>query len=150
MNFLIELDRQGLDDAVYYDCGNKEFQDHINSFGFKTAYGSFSDISFIAPKLDLGAVNLSVAYFGQHTVNEFLILDGLARTIDRVQQILTYGADIKFDFQEDDWKSYYYKKYYSGTYSVSTTKKHATRTTSKREYDYGYSNGFYDEYVDLS
>ena len=148
LNFLIELDRQGLDDAVFYDCGNKDFHDHILGFGFKKAYGSFSDISFIAPKLDLGAVNLSVGYFGQHTINEFLILDGLARTIDRVEQILLHGSNVKFDFQEDDWKSYY-KAYATGQYTVSTTKKYATRTTSQKDYAYGYAEGFYDEYEEL-
>ena len=47
IDFCIELDRRGEKDSVYYDCDNPDFEDYINSFGFETAIGSFSYISFV-------------------------------------------------------------------------------------------------------
>ena len=44
---LIEIDRKGSKDAVYYDYANDDFEDYITSKGFKTAFGSCSDISTI-------------------------------------------------------------------------------------------------------
>ena len=34
LKFLIELDRKGSRDAVYYDCGNDDFEEYITSKGF--------------------------------------------------------------------------------------------------------------------
>jgi len=46
LKYLIELDRQGSTDAVFYECDTADFKDYIESFGFLEAKGSFSDISF--------------------------------------------------------------------------------------------------------
>ena len=59
IKLLIELDRKGKNDAVYYDCDNSRFEAYITSKGFITAYGSISDIPIIAPALNIAAVNLS-------------------------------------------------------------------------------------------
>ena len=45
LKLLIELDRKGKNDAVFYRCANPDFEAYITSKGFKTAQGSFSDIS---------------------------------------------------------------------------------------------------------
>ena len=45
LKMLIEIDRRGRNDAVYYDCENRAFEAYITSKGFRTAQGSFSDIS---------------------------------------------------------------------------------------------------------
>ena len=45
VNYIVELDRRGSNDAVFYRCDNPEFEDFITSFGFETAGGSRSDIS---------------------------------------------------------------------------------------------------------
>lgn len=104
INFLIELDRRGEDDAVYYDCGNEEFEKFISSFGFNTEWGSFSDISVIAPVWDRAAVNLSIGYFDEHTLCERLNYRYMFKTIDRVKQILeNYQHDKVYDFQAIDW-----------------------------------------------
>lgn len=34
---IVEIDRKGRNDAVYYDCDNPEFEEYISSKGFKTA-----------------------------------------------------------------------------------------------------------------
>lgn len=89
LNFLIELDRQGLNDAVYYDCDNLAFEEFISKYGFETQIGSFSDISFIAPEWGIAAVNLSVGYYNEHSYHEFLRYNYLAQTIGKVSYILT-------------------------------------------------------------
>ena len=47
LKYIIQLDRRGEKDCVFYDCDNKEFVTYIENFGFKEAMGSFSDISMI-------------------------------------------------------------------------------------------------------
>ena len=44
VNYIVELDRRGSNDAVFYRCDNPEFEDFVTSFGFETANGSCSDI----------------------------------------------------------------------------------------------------------
>ena len=70
VNYIVELDRTGSNDAVFYQCRNRQFERHINSFGFQTAFGSFSDISILAPHLNLAAVNLSTGYYHAHQLGE--------------------------------------------------------------------------------
>lgn len=87
-NFLIELDRQGEKDAVFYECDNPDFEKFITSFGFTTEYGTFSDISIIAPKWKIAAVNLSIGYYNEHTAREFLYYEQTFNTINKVCRIL--------------------------------------------------------------
>lgn len=89
---LIELDRANEKDAVFYSCDNKEFESYIESFGFITDWGTFSDISIIAPVWKIAAVNLSIGYCYEHTPNELLHTDWFDATIDRVEEIL-YNID---------------------------------------------------------
>ena len=98
LNFLIELDRRGSIDSVYYDCANDDFEEYINRFGFKSDWGTFTDISIIAPAWEVAAVNLSVGYYQEHTRGEYLVLDELDATIDKVCNIL----------RDPDMKAYEY------------------------------------------
>ena len=88
LKLIIEIDRKGFNDAVYYDCNNPDFENYISSKGFKTAIGSFSDISIIAPELGIAAVNLSSGYYNPHTLHEFIHLQHLYSTIDKVVEII--------------------------------------------------------------
>lgn len=106
LKYIIQLDRQGEKDCVFYDCGNKKFEKYVNSFGFKTEWGTFTDISIIAPKWDIAAVNLSVGYFYEHTTSEHLVLNYMVKTIFKVTKMLKDAKSVKkFDFQAD--YSYY-------------------------------------------
>ena len=89
LKLIIEIDRKGENDAVYYDCYNEEFESYITSKGFKTAFGSFSDISYIAPELNVAAVNLSSGYYNPHTQHEYINLRHLKRTTKRVLEVVT-------------------------------------------------------------
>ena len=86
-NFIIELDRRGRNDCVFYNCGNTDFMEYIETFGFETKLGSFSDISVLAPKWDQAAVNLSVGYFNEHSYHEYLNVNYLFETIEKVTHI---------------------------------------------------------------
>ena len=88
LNFMIELDRQGYNDAVYYQCANTDFENYISSFGFATALGSFSDISVLAPAWNCAAVNLSIGYFDEHTYHERFELESWLATMTAVCEIL--------------------------------------------------------------
>ena len=51
--------------------GNVEdFEKYINSFGSKTAEGTYTDISIICPNWGVAGVNLSVGYFWEHSYME--------------------------------------------------------------------------------
>lgn len=88
VNYIVELDRMGSNDAVFYNCMNEQFEQHICSFGFQTAFGSFSDISILAPKLNLAAVNLSTGYYHAHQPGEYVRLDKVEELIGRVEKLL--------------------------------------------------------------
>lgn len=88
-NFILQLDRRGENDCVFYDCVNKKFIKYIESFGFKENMGSFSDISEICPAWGVAGANLSVGYYNEHTLTEILCVDYLYSTIEKVQKILS-------------------------------------------------------------
>lgn len=88
VNYIVELDRMGSNDAVFYNCMNEQFEQHICSFGFQTAFGSFSDISILAPHLNLAAVNLSTGYYHAHQLGEYVRLDKVEKLISRVEKLL--------------------------------------------------------------
>lgn len=88
LNFMIQLDRRNTMDSVYYDCDNPDFEDYINAFGFKTDWGSFTDISVLAPVWKVAAVNLSIGYMHEHQEIEYLYVDAMFNTIDKTIKIL--------------------------------------------------------------
>ena len=85
---IFQLDRRGSDDCVFYDCDNPDFTKYVESFGFKEAYGSFSDISIIAPAWGVAAANLSAGYYNEHQKIEILKVRELEKTIEKVKKIL--------------------------------------------------------------
>ena len=101
LKFLVEIDRKGKNDAVFYDCDNPDFEEYITGKGFKTAIGSFSDISLIAPDLGVAAVNLSSGYYNAHTLHEFINVKELHDTIHRVGEIVGEAVALpRFEYVE--------------------------------------------------
>lgn len=93
LRYLIELDRRGENDCVFYDCANEEFIDYVETFGFKESFGSFSDISMIAPEWEVAAVNLSIGYRDEHTTSEVLFVSHMFNTIDKVKTMLSQDME---------------------------------------------------------
>ena len=88
VNYIIELDRKGHNDAVYYGCDNPEFRDFVQEFGFEEACGSFSDISVLAPHLKTAAVNLSTGYYNAHRAHEMIDTTMMAANVERVIEMV--------------------------------------------------------------
>ena len=103
LKYIIELDRQGEKDCVFYDCDNKDFTKYIEDFDFLTNWGTFTDISIICPKWKIAGVNLSIGYFNEHTTQEILLLDFLGNTITKVKNLLEDNCNIsRFDYIETE------------------------------------------------
>ena len=86
--FVIELDRQGQKESVFYKCDNSAFEEYINSFGFHTCRGTYTDISVLCPEWDCAGVNLSVGYYDEHTYAEYWSADDFLNTYNRLLNIL--------------------------------------------------------------
>jgi hypothetical protein len=100
LRFLIELDRANGNDAVYYDCDNPEFTRFIeDTTGYKEAWGSFSDISNLAPACRVAAVNLSCGYYHAHTLKEEVNVEEMLHTIEVVKKLLTTESE-QFEYIE--------------------------------------------------
>ena len=113
LKLIIEIDRRGSNDAVFYKCANLDFEKYITSKGFKTAQGSFSDISLIAPELGIAAVNLSSGYYSPHTLHEYIVRSELESTIEKVSEMVSDAAKPdfpKFVYVENFIKPYHSKK----------------------------------------
>lgn len=87
VNYIVEMDRRGNNDAVFYQCDNPEFTKFVCSFGFEEASGSFSDISIVAPYLKTAAVNISAGYYNEHRLHEMIDSFAMQNNIDRIIQM---------------------------------------------------------------
>lgn len=121
LNYIIEFDRKGGNDAVFYDCDNDEFEKFITNsdVGFKSAWGSCSDISHVAPHLKVAAVNLSSGYYSPHTQHEYINLEEVENNIKRAMVLINTDTPryeyiekvkIKYDY------SSLYGRYYGGDF----------------------------------
>ena len=110
VNYCIQLDRRGENDAVYYDGDNEDFEKFITEHGWQTAIGSFTDICEVCPTLGVMGVNLSIGYTKEHTTEETLDTEVMNRTIKRIPELLD-GE--KYEYKE---KAYSYRNWYKGIY----------------------------------
>lgn len=118
-NYIIEFDRRGDKDAVFYECENQDFEDFITKEFFVTNYGSCSDISVIAPVLGCAAVNLSCGYYNEHTKKEYVVLSEMQTVIDEACKLLerTTEDDVyEYIEAEYDWPEY---RYSGGAYKAN-------------------------------
>ena len=109
LRYMIQLDRHGANDCVFYDCANSDFIDYIESFGFSEAVGSFSDISFLMPAWKICGVNLSVGYNDEHSTSETLNVNWMYRTLEIVKRMLSAEKIPTFAYEEmpSKLKNYY-------------------------------------------
>lgn len=112
VNFMIEFDRRGNNDAVFYSCDNKDFTNFVlEHTGFKTATGSFSDISLLMPASKLCGVNLSSGYYNAHQVTEYVAYDEMFDTIEAAQALITAECEKPFEYVAKTYQSYYNGNY---------------------------------------
>ena len=56
----------------------------MEGFGFQEEFGTFSDISIIAPQLETAAVNISAGYYYEHSPREYIDLVHMMNNVQRV------------------------------------------------------------------
>ena len=141
LKYIIELDRRGSVDCVFYDCANTKFEDYIESFGFVTNWGSFSDISVICSVWEIAGVNLSIGYENEHSTSEHLFVGHMLATIQKVEKMFEDidNAD-KFKYIPDRWSKFSYK--WDPAYGVSEEDWNSWHNTQEcvfcgyRDFDY--------------
>ena len=97
VNFIVEMDRRGSNDAVFYHCDNPDFTDFVLSFGFEENHGTFSDISVIAPPLNTAAVNISAGYYNEHRTHEYIDMLAVENNIRRIGEMIMADSE-HFEF----------------------------------------------------
>ena len=88
VNYIVEMDRRGSNDAVFYKCDNPEFTEFVLGFGFSENHGTFTDISVIAPHLKTAAVNISAGYFNEHRQYEYIDMLAVENNIRRIGEMI--------------------------------------------------------------
>lgn len=146
VNFIIELDRRGYNQVVFYECGNKEFQNYILSFGLDKYIGSYSDVSTLSTEYDIAGCNISAGYYNEHTNVEYIVMDELQHSIDIVKEILKDTKNHKFyDCQKVtysrfgnwynnvyDYDNYYYDDYW-GCYRLKKKQDKKVKEIEEQE-----------------
>ena len=126
LKYLIELDRANAIDCVFYDGANLKFENYVESFGFVTALGSFTDIVELCPAWEVSGVNLSIGYRDEHSTSEVLFVGQMLATIDKVEKMLNDADNVdRFPFvplyTDDDFYGYGGWNYdYYGSYKGPT------------------------------
>ena len=134
IKYIVQLDRQGTYDCVFYYCDNMAFQDFIEKYGFITDWGTFSDISTICPAWKIAGVNLSVGYFNEHSTIETLHVKALYSTILKVQKMIAEIDNAPY-FEYIELPTEYLHKLYGCIYP-----------TEEDDYDYAYGYDNYNYY----
>lgn len=112
INYIIELDRKGSTDAVFYQCDNPDFTDFIlQDEEWELEYGSYTDIVEISPILGVAAVNFSCGYYNAHTTKEYVNLDEMEASVEKVKKLLARTTDN--DYFEYIEAKYQYNKFWS-------------------------------------
>ena len=111
LKYIIQLDRRGSTDCIFYDCDNPKFEEYVESFGFVTAHGTFTDISIICPSWGVAGVNLSVGYVNEHSYSETLYVGNMLATINKVENMLK-------DINNAEYFKYIPAKYYYSPKSI--------------------------------
>jgi len=141
VNWILEYDRKGNNDAVFYSCDNPEFTEFITDkeIGFVFASGSASDISRVAPAINRAAVNLSCGYYNQHHLNEYVVVSEMMNNIERGKMLIDKPVDKPFEYIE---KVYTYKSYKNSDYSFSVYDDYGYGSYYRKPYMSYYNDGY--------
>lgn len=113
LKYIIQLDRRGSNDCVFYDCDNETFTEYVETFGFAENWGSFSDISVICPIWKVAGVNLSIGYQDEHSLCETLNTTHMLQTISKVKKMLQVENIPAFEYIPAVYKYSKYGNLYS-------------------------------------
>lgn len=125
VKLMVEIDRRGSNDCVFYQCDNKDFHTWIqNNTGYVKTTGSSSDCRVLGKDWDIASVNLSAGYYNEHTKYEYVVVKELCRTIETCFKLLNLSMKEetpKFDYQPTSYygnnsyigKNYHYRDNYN-------------------------------------
>lgn len=113
VNYMIELDRKGKNDAVFYSCDNAEFTEFIlTNTKYKKEWGIYTDISEIMPESGIAGVNFSCGYYSPHTTVEYVKPDEMQATIDMLKKLLAVPVKEPFEYVRNKYGYYGSSGYY--------------------------------------
>ena len=111
LKYIIELDRRGSDDCVFYSCDNAKFEEYVEPFGFVMNWGTFSDISVICPAWGIAGVNLSIGYYNEHSAVETLHIGQMLNTIRKVKNMLLAANEApSFEYIEMNYSTRWFRR----------------------------------------
>lgn len=151
VNYMIEFDRRGHNDAVFYQCDNPEFTKFITQTFFEEKWGSCSDISRVAPKAGIAAVNLSSGYYNEHSEGEYVIFEEMLRVVEEAKDIICREVKEPFEYIEKRFAGYgkSYDTYDSGGWGWRwDDDKPKTKTDTKQKKQKGNNKYFIEYYSD--
>lgn len=132
VKYVIDLDRKGSHDAVYYSLNNPEFERFVEKEFWKMSWGSFTDICNICPDLGVAGVNLSVGYYNQHTLSEYVVLKEMEKAIEETKALIRRTDPAKeFEYVEDETP---FSSWWSTGTSYYSTKKYGSYGTKYGSY----------------
>ena len=86
--YLIEFDRHGEKQVVYYDTTNSNFMKYVESYGFERQTGSSSDIRHLSNEWNVASCNVSSGYYKEHTKDEYVCPRHMMAQIGRVMKMI--------------------------------------------------------------
>ena len=116
LKYMIELDRQGSNDCVFYQQYNPLFVDYIEDFGFVEAWGTYTDICELTSAWNICGVNLSIGYIDEHSLSERLYVGSFFKTIERVETMLNQKEIPHFEYKEMSYGQIY-KSFYGDLFN---------------------------------
>lgn len=87
--YLIEFDRRGKGEWVCYnyDDMNTEWNKKLNRY-FTLGIGSFSDITILGKYWGICSANLSIGFYNEHSISEYIELEAIEDTIRKIPDLL--------------------------------------------------------------
>ena len=74
---LIEVDRKGINEVVFYDLEYPEFENLFLTKYEKNISHAWTDIAVLGPMWNIAAANVSAGYYNEHTNNEHTSIDNM-------------------------------------------------------------------------
>lgn len=142
VNYMIEFDRKGSNDAVFYHGDNEDFIDFVEDItNFKFASGSVSDISVLMEPASLSAVNLSCGYYNAHMPSEYVMYDEMMDTIEAARALINTECDKPF---------VYVKKKYTPAINYGRYPSYYSAPNMRSYYNSVDEGDFYGNFLDAS
>ena len=116
MHYIIQVDRRGSEDIVFYDDENEEFHNYVAEItGYKEAIGTCSDISNLCPQCGIAGVNISCGYYNEHSMSEYVVIEEMENTYEKVKELTKEGLKRgkRYEYIE---KVYFGNYWYEDTY----------------------------------